>query len=291
MLGSAVRASAWASSHLIVAASRKAPGTLHLDITSDDDVKNFFKKNGPFDVLINCAAEANVDACEERPREAREVNALGVRRLASACRKTGAALLHVSTDYVFDGLKSEPYTEEDATGPCSIYGMTKLEGEYYALQLPEQSAVMRSTWIFGGSRMDFVNGVTERLKRGETPPVVDGQTASPSSAQDLAGAMGRIVDGFLLPARTAGRRANRVFHCANRGAATRHSMAVRIARRLGRPAELPRASARDISGWIAVRPRHTVLATERIERELGLRLRGWEEALDDHLSRTGAVRS
>lgn len=284
MLGQAVRSAGWTSKYSAAAASRKAPGTLRLDITSDGDVKTFFKKNGPFDAVINCAAEAGVDVCEAGPEAARQVNALGVRRLAEACSKTGSALIHVSTDYVFDGQGSRPYFEDDPTGPCSVYGITKLEGEHYALSIPQTSAVIRSTWIFGGSRADFVNGTIERLKRGEQPGVVDGQTASPAYAPDLAEAIGSVLEKFLLPARASGRRANRIFHCANRGAATRHSMAVRIARALGRPADLPRLAARDIPGWIAVRPRYTVLSTERIEREIGVRMRPWEEALDSYVA-------
>lgn len=289
MLGSAVRAAGWASKHQIVAASRKAPGALHLDITSEEDTRHFFKRNGPFDAVINCAAEANVDACEAQPDAARQVNALGVRRLAQNCLKTGAALLHVSTDYVFGGNGTEPCREEDPVGPCSIYGLTKLEGEFYAMNIPDCSAVLRSTWIFGGSRTDFVNGIIQRLKRGETPGVVYGQTASPCYAADLADAIGGIVERFLLTARSAGKKTNRIFHCANQGAATRHAMAVRIARRLGRPSELPRLEARDIPGWIAVRPRYTVLSTDRIGRELGIRLRSWEEALDLYVDRAGAA--
>lgn len=288
MLGSAVRAASWASGYDVSIASRKASGALRLDIASDDNVKTFFKQNGPFAAVVNCAAEANVDACEANPEAARQVNALGVKRLAEACRETGAALLHISTDYVFDGAKTEPYLEEDATGPCSVYGITKLEGEHHALAIPDVSAVIRTTWIFGGARIDFVNGILDKLKRGEKPGVVDSQTASPCYAADLAGVIGTVIGSFLIPARAAGRRVNRVFHCANRGGTTRHGMAVRIARRLGLAEDLPRVSGREISTWIAVRPRHTVLSTDRIAQELGVALRPWEEALDHYIDLAGA---
>ncbi len=288
MLGSAVRSASPASGYETVTASRKAADTLRLDIASDDSVKDFFKRNGPFAAVINCAAEAGVDVCEAQPEAARQVNALGVRRLAEACRLSGAALLHVSTDYVFDGTKGGAYSEEDATGPCSIYGITKLEGEHYALTLPEYSAVIRSTWIFGGTRMDFVNGILEKLRRGETPGAVDGQTASPCYATDLADALWAVVGKFLLQARASGRRANRIFHCANKGGTTRYGMAARIARRLKRSADLPRLSGRDLPGWIAVRPKHTVLTTERIASELGIVLRPWEDALDRYVDLAGA---
>lgn len=288
MLGSAVRSARWAAQHRVAVASRKAPGTLPIDITSDESVNHFFVENPPFDVVINCAAEANVDACEAEPERARQVNALGVRRLAEQCRRTGAALIHISTDYVFDGYGSRPYREEDPTGPCSIYGTTKLEGEFYALTAPEVSAVIRSTWIFGGRRKDFVNGMIEKFKANETPGVVGDQTASPCFAGDLADAIGAVIEKVLLPARQNGKRVNRIFHCANRGEATRHAMAVRIAHRLGRTGNLPRLTARDIPSWIAVRPRYTVLQTDRIARECEVTMRSWEEALDDFVGQAGA---
>lgn len=289
MLGSAVRSASWTARYATVAASRKAAGAQAIDLTSDASVDSFFDKNGPFAVVINCAAEANVDACEKEPEAARQVNALGVRRLARNCRRTGAAFLHISTDYVFDGAASRPYSEEDPVGPRSIYGTTKLEGEFYALSdtdgvTPEVSAVIRTTWIFGGTRTDFVNGIVDRLQRGENPGVVDNQTASPAYAADLADAIGVVVEKHLLPARAAKRAMNRLYHCANHGQTTRHGMAVRIAQRLGRPADLPRVAARDITSWVAVRPKYTVLNTERIARECGVRMRPWEDALDAFLA-------
>jgi dTDP-4-dehydrorhamnose reductase len=291
MVGSAVRSAGWTARFETVTASRKSPGAAqHLDIGDPDDVKSFFRRNAPFDAVINCAAEANVDACEKDPQAARRVNALGVRWLAEGCLKTGTALVHISTDYVFDGLAARPYTEDDATGPCSAYGISKLEGEHYALTVPRVSAVIRSTWIFGGTRMDFVNGMIERIRKGEKPAVVDDQTASPAYAGDLGDALGRVVERFALPARASGKRSNRVFHISNQGQATRHAMAVRIARTLGAGADLPRASAADIPGWIAVRPRYTVLATGRADRELGVRPGPWEEALDAHVRRSGGTR-
>lgn len=291
MVGSAVRTASWMSKFEVVTVSRKSPGAaLHLDIGDPEAVRTFFKRNAPFAVVINCAAETNVDACEKDPEAARRVNALGVRWLAEGCLKTGAALVHISTDYVFDGLSGRPYTEDDATGPCSIYGMTKLEGEYHALTLPRVSAVIRSTWIFGGSRTDFVNGMIDRIRKGERPAVVDNQTASPAHAGDLSDGIGSVIERFALPAKASQGKANRVFHIANQGQTTRHAMAVRIAAVLDAETDLPRASASDVPGWVAVRPRYTALNTDRARRELGIEPRPWETALDAHVRGAGTVR-
>lgn len=284
MVGSAVRAAAWTSRYELVTASRKSPSAaLRLDIGEAEAVQVFFERNGPYAAVINCAAEANVDACEADPVAARRANALGVRWLAEACRRTDAALIHMSTDYVFDGQARRPYKEDAVTGPRSIYGLTKLEGEHYALSIPRVSAVVRSTWIFGGVRTDFVNGMAARLRQGEAPAVVDDQTASPAHAGDLAEGLGNVLERFALPALRGAERANRIFHISNRGQATRHDMAVRIGRTLGVRTELPRAAAKDIPSWIAVRPRYTVLDTSRAADELGIRPRPWEEALDLHV--------
>ena len=132
--------------------------------------------------------------------------------------------------------------------------------------------------------MDFVNGMIERIRRGEKPAVVDNQTASPTHAADLGNAMGRVLERFALPARAVkGRWSNRIFHISNQGQATRHAMAVRIAQALGTDSSFPRASAADIPGWIAVRPRSTVLNTDRAREELGVQPRPWETALDAHV--------
>jgi len=185
-LGEALSRASWIKSHPTIFASRtRREGVEILDVTEESAVQDFFNKQS-FDVVINTAAMTGVDDCEKRCGDARKANALAVKYLAEACVSAGAALVHMSTDYVFSGGKCVPYEHEDATGPCSVYGATKLEGEFYALDMRGISLVVRSTWIFGGKKRDFVRNCANKFRKHKNVTCVDDQTASPTYAPDLA---------------------------------------------------------------------------------------------------------
>jgi dTDP-4-dehydrorhamnose reductase len=137
------------------------------------------------DLIVNAAAFTRVDACESDPARAARDNALGPQSLALAARATGATLLHVSTDYVFDGAKGTPYDELDATGPLSVYGRSKLAGERHVRALAPRSFVVRTGYVFGGGT-DFLSGAIRRLAAGEGVGGLVDRVGTPTFVRDLA---------------------------------------------------------------------------------------------------------
>jgi len=186
-----------------------AAGHDRLDVGDRDAVLGAITSLRP-DVVLHAAAWTAVDACEADPDRAWRVNALGCRYVADACRRTGAHLCAVSTDYVFDGAQPEPYTEWDRPNPQCVYGRSKEAGERELLALAPGAAVVRTSWLAGATGANFVKTML-RLAAGDgVVPVVDDQHGCPTFARDLAEGIGRIV-----AARLPG-----LFHMTNQGATT-----------------------------------------------------------------------
>jgi dTDP-4-dehydrorhamnose reductase len=231
--------------------------------------------------VVNTAAFHKVDACEEDPKRAFEVNALGALHVARACREAGARCVYVSTDYVFDGAKAEPYLEEDLPNPLNVYGASKLAGEHLVAQTCPDALVVRVASLFGGlgSRgkgTNFVLTVLERARRGEALRVVDDVRMSPTYAEDAAAAIVELV----------ARGASGVFHVVNKGACSWYELAVRVLELAGLrvpvhpvPQEAYPARAR--------RPRNSALSTAKLEAR-GLRLPPWEDAVQRYLAALSA---
>jgi dTDP-4-dehydrorhamnose reductase len=255
-----------------------APGHGELDVTDRDAVRRAIAAapGGPPAVVANAAAMTHVDRCEAEPEEARHANALAPGWIADACAEAGARLVHVSTDYVFDGTARRPYREEDPTGPRSVYGRTKLEGEERVRAALPEALIARTAWVFGPGRnfVDTILGAAERAVRGEGPPlrVVDDQRGSPTWAGHLADALIALVEGD----------ARGVYHVANSGSATWWELARAAVDDWGHP-ELPIAKVTtDEFPRPAPRPAWSVLDLGKAERA-GLRTPPWREGLRAYL--------
>jgi dTDP-4-dehydrorhamnose reductase len=164
-----------------------------LDITNEEDVRGAVDSVRP-DVLINCVATADVDRCEVDPDWAYAVNATGPRFLARACREVGADIVQVSTDYVFDGSKQGFYTQEDEPTSPSVYGKSKLAGEFAVREEAERFYIVRTSWLFGRGGKNFGSRVIEYARKGGTLKGVIDQTSIPTYAPDLAGRIEEIID-------------------------------------------------------------------------------------------------
>ena len=158
-----------------------------LDITHTDEVISFGEINRP-DVIINCAAVTDTALCEEQPELAYRVNALGARNLSIVARKTGAKIVQLSTDDVFDGLSTTPYSEFDDTNPRTVYGRSKRAGENYVKEFTHKHFIVRSNWVYGKGD-NFVNSVLEKAGSQKQLSVAADQFGSPTSARDL----GRLI--------------------------------------------------------------------------------------------------
>ena len=198
------------------------------------------------EVIIHAAAMTSVDGCEEDPRGAYLANALGTRHVALAAARAGAVLVYVSTDYVFDGEKGEPYHEFDATNPISVYGGSKLAGEWEARTIAPDHLVVRTSWVFGGGK-DFLSGAVGRLAKGESVPAIVDLIGTPTYVRHLA--------ERLIPLVVSGVRG--VVHLGGPEVTTWHDLLTRAvdlaglrgevteqkADELGRPARRPANSA------------------------------------------------
>jgi dTDP-4-dehydrorhamnose reductase len=239
------------------------------------------------DVVVNAAADNRVDAAEDDPREAIAVNALAVGAVARACRDAGALLVHVSTDYVFDGRATRPYGEEDAPNPLSAYGRTKLAGELLARTLVARHAVVRVAGLYapGGSRAkggSFVDRVLARARAGERLRVVADQVTAPTYARDVAEALARLV-----PRLAAGDAPPGVYHLTNAGACSWYEFACAALEIAGLGAAVEPIGS-PAPGTRAPRPAYSVLANARRAALGEPPLRDWRAALAAYLADTGA---
>jgi dTDP-4-dehydrorhamnose reductase len=250
-----------------------------LDVTREEDVARAFQDVRP-EVVVNCAAYTKVDACETEPLS-HEVKAGGPRRLARWCARAGSQLVQVSTDFVFDGGKREPYREDDPAGPLSAYGRGKREGEVAALELPN-GLVVRSSWLFGNAGWNFVEAILKQADAGTAPlSVVDDQRGKPTGTPDLAEA---IVS--LLEVSAVG-----VYHFANAGETSWFGFAREILDLAGHSETALEPTDTATLGRPAKRPAYSVLDTAKYQRVVGAPIRHHREALVAYLARRSAARA
>ncbi|HEY3170160.1 MAG TPA: dTDP-4-dehydrorhamnose reductase [Thermoanaerobaculia bacterium] len=244
-----------------------------LDVTDAAEVARAFRELRP-QVVVNCAAFTRVDACESDP-SAWIVNAEGVENLSRECLRQAARLVQISTDFVFDGEKREPYIETDETSPLSEYGRGKRAGEEAALRSPG-ALVVRASWLFGRGGWNFIEAILKQANDGKRElTVVDDQRGRPTATTDLSEAV-----LALLAAGASG-----VFHFANRGEVTWHDFAQEILLLSGYDdvRVLPTTSA--ALARPAARPAYSVLDTSKYESATGRGIRHYREPLIEYLAR------
>ncbi len=253
-----------------------------LDVTSRPQVDLAIRTHHP-DIVINTAAFHRVDDCENEIERAFQVNVYGARNLALACSESNAALLHVSTDYVFDGSKRTPYLEGDPARPISVYGISKLAGELVVAATLERHYIVRSSGLYGaagasGKGGNFVNTMLRLAREGRSIKVVDDQRLTPTYTPDLA----RKI-AWLMKTGSYG-----VWHVTNSGDCTWYEFAARIFETAGlRPSLSPTTSAE--FGAPARRPANSVLAHGMLQRHQADDLPLWTEALDAYLREIGVI--
>jgi dTDP-4-dehydrorhamnose reductase len=245
------------------------------DIRDLGFLRRLFEEARP-DVVVNSAAMTNVDGCESDPDTAYAVNGVGVRNVAVAAGEVGAAVLHVSTDFVFSGDKGEPYLEYDVPGPLSVYGDSKLQGESMLRDHCERFWIVRTQWLYGAGGGNFVDTILRRAREGQPLRIVDDQRGCPTSTLELARTIRRIL--------TEGEGAYGIYHASGGGDATWYDFAKRAAALAGiRGAKIERMSSAELDRP-ARRPADSRLRNYHMEITLGDRMRPWEEALEEYLA-------
>ena len=244
-----------------------------LDVTDGDALQERVGNERP-QVILNAAAFTDVDAAEFEPARTRafRVNAAALTTIGAAAAEIGATVVHFSTDYVFDGEATRPYTEEDTPNPVNAYGRSKLEGEQALRVSGAAHLILRSQWLFGVHGRSFPLAMWRRARRGERTRVVADQFGRPTSSRAIAEAVWLLVESGV----------SGTIHVANSGAATWYEVARRIFTTAGRP-ELVAPCTTAEYGAAARRPRAAVLDTGQFER-VSKPLPAWEESLDEFLA-------
>jgi dTDP-4-dehydrorhamnose reductase len=254
-----------------------APTKEDMDIRKWDKVIEVINKNKP-DVVINCAAYTDVDKCEEERELAYKINVEGARNLAQVCARFDCKIVHISSDYVFDGKKSipQPYFEDDEPNPLSFYGKTKADSEKAVIDNIEDYIIIRTGWLYGRRGSNFVKWVIKKAISGEKIPVLKDQYGSPTWTYKVA-----LQILVLLEKKMTG-----IFHATSEGYCTRVEWAKFILDHLGLSAELEPISIKDWSPP-AKRPVNCLLENKELKNYRLNIMKNWKDELKDFLNRFG----
>jgi dTDP-4-dehydrorhamnose reductase len=265
-----------------------------LDLSDLKGVREKLQKTN-FDVLINTAAFTKVDLCETQPDRAFLINAEAPLVLAQICDDKNARLIHFSTDYVFDGEKREPYTEEDEANPVSIYGESKLAGEKNVLAAQNRNLVVRVSWVFGPDRPSFIDAMIQQAQENEEVDAVADKFSAPTYTLDIAEMLGRVLESWSrrapAPDGPAAGRLQGILHFANSGECSWQEYgqwAVDCCRDVGlalKTRTVGPQTLKDMSNWVARRPVYSVLSTSEYTKLTGISPRTWREAVSDYITR------
>ncbi len=245
-----------------------------LDITDISAVMEYVKEKNP-DVIINCAAHTNVNACESEWDLAYKINAIGPRNLSIAAAKNDAKLIHVSTDYVFDGTADVPYTEFSNVSPLGAYGKTKLAGEEFVKQFAKDFIIIRTAWLYGDGK-NFVKTMLALAEKNDEVSVVKDQIGSPTSAMELA----RMIK-HVEPTDNYG-----VFHGTCEGSCSWADFAEEIFKLAGKTTKVKHITTEEFP-TPAKRPAYSVLDNYMLKLTTDYQFADWKDALKEYMSDIG----
>lgn len=249
-------------------------GIMSLDITNIDQVMALVRDTRP-DVIINCAAHTNVDKCEEQRDLAYKINAIGPRNLSIAATETGAKLVHISTDYVFDGHGTHPQMEFDPVGPVSVYGKTKLEGENFVKQFAQKYFILRTAWMYGDGH-NFVRTMLRLSETHDEVSVVCDQKGSPTSAVELA----RMIH-YLEGTENYG-----LFHATCEGDTNWADFTEEIFRLAGKQTKVNHVTSKqykEMNPASADRPAYSILDNYMLRLTSDYQMAEWHDALKEYM--------
>ncbi len=248
-----------------------------LDITNKESVRNIFASSKP-DVVINCAAYTQVDKCESERKAAWAVNVEGPENLAKECRGSGALLIHVSTDYVFDGTKEPPlfYLEADEVNPVSVYGETKLEGEKIVASITDNHIIVRTAWLYGIAGNNFLTTMLRLAPGSPEKPikVVNDQFGSPTWSLHLALQIERLIQ----------MKGQGVYHATSEGYCSWYELAVCFLKLMEVPSNIIPCTTEEYP-TPARRPANSILENARLKHSGNNRMTGWRHGVEQFVSR------
>lgn len=256
-----------ASNHEVIGLNRH-----RLDIANLDRVINTVKEVRP-DIIINTAAYTNVDECEKNIDLAYKVNSIGAKNLAIAALESNSQLLHISTDFVFDGEKSSPYLECDITNPINIYGKTKHQGEDMVKEICQRHYILRTSWLYGKNGSNFVKKMLELSESNKTLKVVDDQIGCPTYTKDLVNVIELVITN----------QAYGTYHVSNNGECSWNTFARKVFELTARKDIAVKKILSSELNRPAKRPKYSVMKNYMLELQFDYKMRRWEEALSEYL--------
>lgn len=240
-----------------------------LDITNTEQITAIFNKEQP-NFCINCAGYTAVDKAELEPEDAKLINTLGVKFLAEACAKFGTKLIHISTDFVFDGTATTPYKEDDETNPLGVYGQTKLDGEGVIKALLKEHYIIRTSWLYSEYGHNFMKTILQLGGEKDEIKVVVDQLGTPTNARDLANVVLEII--------VKNTEKYGVYHFSNAGSTSWFEFAEKIVALAGLQSTILPISTAQYSA-MAKRPKYSVLNTEKIQNTFHIKTLHWLDSL------------
>ena len=246
-----------------------------LDLSSPSNIQNYFDTH-KFDLIINCAAYTAVDKAESYQEEADMINHIAVKKIAEIAKSNNIKLIHISTDFVFDGLKHKPYSESDACSPLNIYGKTKLEGENAILSIMKFNAtIIRTSWLYSEYGNNFVSTIIKLAQKNNNLNIVSDQIGAPTYAGDLGQAILNIIknEKFNEP-----NRVTEIYHYSNEGECSWYDFAKEVINISGTQRTINPIKTEDYP-TAAKRPLNTLMSKDKISKEFGLKINFWNDAL------------
>ncbi|MCX7857562.1 MAG: dTDP-4-dehydrorhamnose reductase [Deltaproteobacteria bacterium] len=247
-------------------------GITDWNVIEESEGRKIIKDLRP-DIIINLAAMTDVDGCEDDVELAEMVNVNGAECVARLCNEYGIRIIHFSTDYVFDGKKRIPYVEEDTPAPLSVYGRTKFLGEKKVLEIHPYPLIIRTQWIYGNGRENFITKILRVAEKEGRVDVVNDQFGSPTYAKDLAEPIRLLID----------LKKTGIYHVVNSGICSWYDFAQEIFTRKNMCVDVVPISSTQLKRK-AKRPAFSSLSTEKLKRDTGYILRSWKEALAEYLN-------
>lgn len=241
-----------------------------LDITNIDKVMKFARQVKPY-AIINCAAHTGVDACEDEWDKAYKINAIGPRNLSIAASETGAKMIHVSTDYVFNGKADKPYTEFDKPDPQGAYGKTKLAGENMVRDFANRYFILRTAWLYGDGK-NFVKTMLRLSENNDKVRVVGDQVGSPTSAKELAAVIAQLIFTENYG----------IFHATCEGSCSWAEFAEEIFKMAGKKTVVETISTEEF-GAKAPRPAYSILENYMLKLTTDYKFADWHDALEVYM--------
>ncbi|WP_353777109.1 dTDP-4-dehydrorhamnose reductase [Winogradskyella sp. 3972H.M.0a.05] len=245
-----------------------------LDITNYDEVSSFFDENA-IDWCVNCAAYTAVDKAETQIEQALKINEKAVENLALTCKKANSRLIHISTDFVFDGSTSTPYLENDNVNPINKYGETKLKGEEVIRKILSQHYIIRTSWLYSEFGSNFMKTMIKLSRQNKTINVVNDQIGTPTYANNLA----QVICKFMIE----DKQGWGTYHYSNLGSVSWYGFAKEIFSLTGTDIQIAPVSTEEFN-TAAIRPKYSVLDKTKIKRYLQIDIPHWRESLKECIS-------